>query len=106
MATPKASPLPLLVGAFSVFGSIFIAAVVFMRFSFAPRELSYLGWFLTPLAVFLALAFDFYLQRKGRANPNFIIRPKYTAILSVLSYASLVLAGFHIWVVAEMLSAS
>ena len=80
--------------------------MVFLRLSFAPRELSYVGWFLTPLAVFLSLALDFYLQRKGRANPNFIIRPKYTSILSILSYTSFVVAGFHICVVAEMLSAS
>ena len=80
--------------------------MVFLRLDIAPRELSYLGWFLTPLAVFLSLALDFYLQRKGRADPNFIIRPNYTLILSMLSYASLVIAGFHIWVIAEMLSAS
>lgn len=102
----KASFLPALVGVVSLLLSIAIAVVVLLKFEFAFRELSFVGWALTPLVVFLALALDFYLQRKGRQNPNFIIKPLYTQMLTVCAYVSLVIAGFHIWVIADMLSAS
>ncbi len=102
----KASFLPALVGVVSLLLSIAIAVLVLLKFEFAFRELSFVGWALTPLVVFLALALDFYLQRKGRQNPNFIIKPVYTQVLTICAYVSLVVAGFHIWVIADMLSAS
>lgn len=102
----KASVLPALFGVVSLLLSIAIAAIVLLKFEFAFRELSFVGWALTPLVVFLSLALDFYLQRKGRQNPNFIIKPLYTQMLTICAYVSLVIAGFHIWVIADMLSAS
>ena len=102
----KASVLPAFFGVLSLLLSIAIAAMVLLKFDFAFRELSYVGWALTPLIVFLSLALDFYLQRKGRQNPNFIIKPGYTKVLTLCAYASLIVAGFHIWVIADMLSSS
>ena len=106
MNNNKASVFPAFFGVLSLLLSIVIAAMVLLKFEFAFRELSYVGWALTPLIVFLSLALDFYLQRKGRQNPNFIIKPLYTQMLTICAYVSLVIAGFHIWVIADMLSAS
>lgn len=106
MNQSKASLLPVIVGGSALVASSAIALLVLSKWQFAFKELSFVGWALTPLIVFLSLALDFYLQRKGRANPNFIIKPAYTQALTIFSYVALVIAGFHIWVIADMLSAS
>lgn len=107
MAATKASILPVIISVLATVLSIAIGLSVFLKFEFASKQLSWVGWALTPVVTLFMLAWDFYLQRKGRAgSPNFIIRPAYTTVLTVLAYVSLVIAGFHIWVIAEMFSTS
>lgn len=102
-ALTKASPLPLILGIVSAGLSVVLAVLLFLHQ--LPALAALAGWFLTPLSVFAAFSWDFVAQRKGKAKRKF--RPSYTysLVLRWLAYASLLIAGAHIWILAEYWSA-
>ena len=99
----KASPAPLILGISSTAISIILAALIFAHQ--LPALAAIFGWSLTPLAVFGAFSWDFVAQRKGKARRRFRPSYSYANTLRWLAYTSLLIAGAHIWVLAEYWSA-
>jgi hypothetical protein len=99
----KASPVPLALGIAATATSVLLAVLIFSHQ--LPALTALAGWALTPLTVFAAFSWDFIAQRKGKARRRFRPSYAYANTLRWLSYASLLIAGAHIWVLAEYWSA-
>jgi len=93
----QASKLPLL-AAITVFG--LGAASIPLAFVLETRALFVVGYLLTPLAVFLTVAWDAMLQRAGSRDPWFAVNKKLSGFIRFLAIASLIPAVIHIWYIS------
>ena len=89
----KASPLPMILGIVFLLVSL---GLWWFRFELGQEWFAVLGYFLTPYAVFACLTWDVLWQRQGQKDPWFDMRPRYSTILRVVSFASLGVAVLHI----------
>ena len=97
----KASPLPLIIGIFSLIASLI---VIFLNDD--SVVLSALGYALTPFLSIAALGFDTVWQRRKTTQfPWYVANPNFSRALRVIAGISIVLSYPHIHGLASHLSA-
>ena len=94
----QASKLPAIFAA-----SLFVAGVAAIPLAtvFDSKIFFIVGYMLTPLAVFLTVAWDAMLQRAGSRDPWFAVNKKLSGFIRFLAIASLVPAVIHIWWISD-----
>jgi hypothetical protein len=94
----QASKLPAI---FAV--ALFVAGVAAIPLAtvFDSKIFFIVGYMLTPLAVFLTVAWDAMLQRAGSRDPWFAVNKKLSGFIRLLAIASLVPAVIHIWYISR-----
>ena len=97
-----ASKIPIVISIASLFVSALLA---FVFWNSSNLLVAIVGYLLTPFLIILMSGVDSVWQRKSEASkPWFLPKPRYATVLRLLSGASLILAYFHISVIAEYLS--
>ena len=100
----KASAAPLVVGIVALVVSATLEALDYLTISpFTYDIVNVIGYMLTPLVVFMCVAWDASAQRLGRRSPWFDIRPGYSRTLRILAVLSLAVAVIHILEMARVL---
>ena len=96
----QASKLPL-------FASILFFSIgalsIGLAFWLESRNFFILGYFFTPVANFLCVAWDALAQRKGSRDPWFAVNRKLSLVVRLLAMASIFPALVHIWNIATWL---
>lgn len=96
----KASILPLIATVIFILGSVVLYV---MRAQIANNSVFVAGYLLTPIGVTATMAWDLLAQRKGQVNPNFDVRPLYSALIKWLVVAGFVIGAFHIYELGTIL---
>jgi hypothetical protein len=97
----RATKFPLIVGLISIFLSILLAVLPYLKLvSNSDLTSSLIGWLLTPVLTFTMFGLDFFFQTKGLSQSNFVSMESYGKILRIVAYLSIVVAMFHIWRIA------
>ncbi len=94
----QASKLPAIVAV-----ALFLAGVAAIPLAtvFDSKILFIVGYILTPLTIFLTVAWDAMLQRAGSRDPWFAVNKKISGFIRFLAIASLVPAVIHIWYISR-----
>lgn len=92
----SASPVPLIISLISLVSSAVLALLPYFKVvTNTEWYTSFFGWLLAPIATFIMVGIDFFMQNSVNNSARFNFRPGFSKTLKLIAYLSIPILILH-----------